>query len=97
MMPDTPQRPVSPDDLEGDLVKSGSPLFGVVWMNPERMGGTPCFYGTRVPVKHLFDYLQGNHTIGFFLDDFPGVTQEQVNAVLATADKKLDESLGIAA
>ncbi len=34
-------------------------LEHLVWVDPERMSGAPCFYGTRVPVKNLFDYLEG--------------------------------------
>ncbi len=49
------------------------------------MSGAPCFYGTRVPVKNLFDYLRGGHTIDEFLGDFPGVTRQQVDVVLARA------------
>ncbi len=75
-------RPVPPSELEGDLVREGDPLFGVVWINPERMSGVPCFYGTRVPVKNLIDYLKGGHTIESFLSDFPGVTRHQVDTLL---------------
>lgn len=84
--PSQPERPVTPEDLEGDLVLPGDPLFGIVWINPGRMSGAPCFFGTRVPVKHLFDYLRGGHTTEFFLDDFPGVTRDQVEAALRLAE-----------
>ncbi len=60
-------------------------MFGVVWVNPERLGGTPCFFGTRVPIKNLFDYLGAGQTVDGFLEDFPGVAREQVDAVLARA------------
>jgi uncharacterized protein (DUF433 family) len=89
-------RPVSPADLEGDLIAPGDPLHGIVWANPERMSGAPCFYGTRVPVKNLFDYLKGGHTVESFLSDFPGVTRAQVEAVLTRALDTLN-SLGHAA
>lgn len=82
--PDSP-RPVEPGDLEGDLVRPENPLFGTVWINQARMSGAPCFYGTRVPVKHLFDYVRAGHTVAEFLDDFPGVTPEQVESVLRRA------------
>jgi uncharacterized protein (DUF433 family) len=80
--PNTP-RPVSQEDLQGDEVRPGSPLYGVVWANPERMSGTPCFYGTRVPIKNLFDYLRTGHTLDEFVADFPGVTRKQVETILA--------------
>jgi uncharacterized protein (DUF433 family) len=53
--------------------------------DPEIMGGTPVFVGTRVPMQALLDYLEGGHTIGEFLDDFPSVKREQVIAVLEEA------------
>jgi Uncharacterized conserved protein len=43
----------------------------------EKMSGTPCFTGTRVPVSHLFDYLEAGDSVGEFLNDFPTVTREQ--------------------
>jgi len=46
------------------------------------MSGTPVFRGTRVPIKTLFDYFRGGHTIHEFLDDFPSVVEEQAVAVL---------------
>jgi uncharacterized protein (DUF433 family) len=65
----------------------------LVWVDPERMSGTPCFYGTRVPVKNLFDYLEGGQSLETFLDDFEGVTREQADAVLRLAMESLLESL----
>lgn len=41
----------------------------------EKMSGTPCFTGTRVPVSHLFDYLEVGDSVGEFLNDFPTVTR----------------------
>jgi uncharacterized protein (DUF433 family) len=55
-------------------------------INPEIMRGTPCFAGTRVPVKTLFDYLARNHPLNDFLLDFPTVTREQAVAVIDMAD-----------
>jgi len=78
-------RSVPADALVGDLIPSDHPLFGIIWINPERLGGTPCFYASRVPVKNLFDYLAGGETLDQFLDDFEGVTRERVNAVLQLA------------
>ena len=61
--------------------------------SPEIMGGTPVFFGTRVPVQTLFEYLEAGDTIDDFLDGFPTVTREQVVAVLETAkDMVLTES-----
>ena len=57
----------------------------VVHCDPEVLGGTPVFVGTRVPVQALFDYLEGQHPLDEFLDDFPTVTREQAVAVLEQA------------
>lgn len=53
--------------------------------DPEILGGTPVFVGTRVPVQTLLDYLEAGHPLGEFLDDFPTVTREQAVAALEQA------------
>ncbi len=53
--------------------------------DPEILGGTPVFVGTRVPFRNLIDYLERNHSIDEFLDAFPSVSREQVVAALETA------------
>jgi uncharacterized protein (DUF433 family) len=58
--------------------------------DPEILGGTPVFRGTRVPVKALFDYLRGNDTLADFLDDFPTVSEEQALAVLEAAEHSVE-------
>jgi uncharacterized protein (DUF433 family) len=85
--------PVAPDHLVGDLIQFGHPLFGLVWINPERVGGAPCFYGTRVPVKTLFDSLAAGQTLEEFLDDFEGVAREQAEALLEFAGSHLLDDL----
>ena len=80
-----------PGSLEGDLIQPGHPLFGSIWVNPQRMSGTPCFAGTRVPVQHLFDYLEGGETLDDFLSGFPGVSREQAQAALDAAAAGLME------
>jgi uncharacterized protein (DUF433 family) len=75
--------------LEGDKIQPGHPLFGVVWINPQRVSGTPCFYRTRVPLKNLFDSLEAGETLDDFLDGFPGVSREQALAVLGLAGDDL--------
>ena len=57
----------------------------VVISDPEVLGGTPVFVGTRVPVQTLVDYLEGGYSIDGFLDNFPSVRREQVNAFLEQA------------
>lgn len=57
----------------------------VIHSDPEILGGTPVFVGTRVPAQTLLDYLEGGHPLGEFLDDFPSVTREQAIALLEHA------------
>lgn len=57
-------------------------MENIVTTNPRVLGGTPCFEGTRVPVKSLFDHLEGGYTVAYFLTQFPGVKHEQVIALL---------------
>jgi len=54
----------------------------LIEVDVEKMSGTPCFTGTRVPVAHLFDYLEAGDSLDEFLTDFPTVTREQVLGVL---------------
>ena len=57
----------------------------VVHSDPEILGGTPVFVGTRVPFRNLIDYLERNHSVEEFLDAFPSVFREQVLAALEAA------------
>jgi uncharacterized protein (DUF433 family) len=50
--------------------------------DPDLLGGTPVFAGTRVPVQTLLDYLEAGHALDEFLDDFPTVRREQATALL---------------
>ena len=61
----------------------------LVTRDPEIMGGTLCFAGTRVPVKSLFDYLAAGAGLSEFLEDFPTVTREQAVAALEQAKEAL--------
>jgi uncharacterized protein (DUF433 family) len=57
----------------------------VVHSDPETLGGTPVFVGTRVPVQTLFDYIEGGETLDEFLRQFPSVRREQAMAALDLA------------
>ena len=57
----------------------------VIHRDPEILGGTPVFAGTRVPFRNLIDYLERNHSMDEFLDAFPTVSREQVLASLEAA------------
>ena len=61
----------------------------IISTDPEVMGGTPCFAGTRVPVRTLLDYLEGGDSIDEFLEGFPTVKREQVIAFLETATEQM--------
>ncbi|WP_290650081.1 DUF433 domain-containing protein [Aquisalimonas sp.] len=65
------------------------PDGSVVHSDPEILGGTPVFVGTRVPVQTLIDYLEGGYRVDEFLDNFPSVRREQVNAFLDQATRAL--------
>jgi uncharacterized protein (DUF433 family) len=57
----------------------------VVSVNPNILGGTPVFAGTRVPIESLFDYLKRGRSIDYFLEQFPTVRREQVEQLLDEA------------
>ncbi len=67
-------------------------LNKVININPEILGGTPVFNGTRVPIKNLFDYLETGETIEIFLQDFEGVSREQVLKLLELSEKLIQSS-----
>lgn len=60
-------------------------VYGPIWIDPDRVSGTPCFTGTRVPVQSLFDYVSTGERLEEFLLDFPSVTREQAVQVLELA------------
>jgi len=64
-------------------------LPSVIHSDPEILGGTPVFVGTRVPVQSLFDHLEAGDSIDDFLEGFPSVKREQVIAVLKEFRKEL--------
>ena len=61
----------------------------VVVADPDIMNGTPCFRGTRVPFRNLIDYLEGGHSLGEFLRQFPSVTREMAVKSLEEANDSL--------
>lgn len=60
-----------------------------IQQDPGVMGGIPCFAGTRVPVRNLFDYLEEGSSIDEFLVDFPTVSREAAVAVIESAKRTL--------
>lgn len=67
----------------------------IINIDPQILGGTPVFYGTRVPIKNLFDYLESGETIDYFLDDFEGVKREQVMKLLQMSQRLIETSSNI--
>ncbi len=61
----------------------------LITSSPDRLGGTPVFAGTRVPVQSLIDYLEAGDSLDVFLDQFPGVSREHAVAVLELAKRAL--------
>ena len=60
-------------------------IVAVIHSDPDILGGTPVFVGTRVPFRNLIDYLERNHSLEEFLDSFPSVSREQAVAALEAA------------
>ena len=63
--------------------------YGAINIDPETMGGTPVFTGTRVPIQSLFDYIETGETLDEFLENFPSVKKEHAIEVLEMAKKTL--------
>lgn len=63
-------------------------------IDPNKVSGAPVFAGTRVPIKNLFDYLEGGDSLEDFLEGFPPVTREQAIAVLKMAEESLVKEVG---
>lgn len=68
-------------------------LKGIIHSDPEIMGGTPVFVGTRVPLQNLIDALEGGESVEDFLEAFPTVTREQAIAVIEAGKLKLLETV----
>ncbi len=63
--------------------------YGAINIDPETMGGTPVFTGTRVPVQALFDYIETGETLDEFLGNFPSVKKDLAIKVLQMAEKSI--------
>lgn len=61
----------------------------VIHSDPEILGGTPVFLGTRVPLRNLIDYLEGGYSLDYFLEQFPTVSRDQAISVLENAHDAL--------
>ena len=61
----------------------------LITVDPDFLGGTPVFKGTRVPVRTLFEYLGNNYSLDQFLECLPSVTREMVRMLLDRSEKAL--------
>jgi uncharacterized protein (DUF433 family) len=67
--------------------------LSIIHSDPDILGGTPVFVGTRVPVKTLLDYLEAGEALDVFLDHFPSVSHEQaVTALELAKDRQRERS-----
>jgi uncharacterized protein (DUF433 family) len=66
----------------------------IIVRDPEILGGTPCFRGTRVPFQNLLDYLEAGDTLDEFLEQFPTVTRQMAIEALETAKDLLLTRIG---
>lgn len=74
-----------------------SSINELIEVNPKKMSGVPVFNGTRVPINHLFEYLERGETLPEFLRQFPSVTREQALGVLELSKQSLLANHEIAA
>jgi len=81
-----------PVPLDASYNQGMSAQSPVVHSDPEILGGTPVFVGTRVPLRNLIDYLERGHSLDEFLDEFPSVSRAQAIAALETAHEVLTSS-----
>jgi len=70
-------------------------LYRQVSIDPEVLSGTPVFAGTRVPVKTLFDYIEGGDSLAAFLEDYPSVTRDAALEILSMAPVTLNVIQGL--
>ncbi len=63
--------------------------YGPINIDPETMGDTPVFTGTRVPIQALFDYIETGETLNEFLENFPSVNKKFAIQVLQMAEKSI--------
>jgi uncharacterized protein (DUF433 family) len=84
---------VDQPNVSTELIPPSDPRAGLVSIDTERLGGTPCFVGTRVPVSYLWEYLIKGKSLETFLDDFEGVPREEAIALLKQSYERFMEGL----
>src|SRR5258708_1228216 len=83
----------SVEEKNTELVPVSDPRSKFISIDPNRMGGTACIGGTRVPVKSLFDHLASGVSLDEFLDNFEGVPREKCIEAIAMGFERLMEGL----
>jgi uncharacterized protein (DUF433 family) len=84
----TPRSTQLPVTTGGRIVRMAA-LVSVIVSDPEVMSGTPCFRGTRVPLRNLMDYIEQGYPLAEFLEDFPTVSREMAVRALEEAKDSL--------
>jgi uncharacterized protein (DUF433 family) len=69
----------------------------IIEVDPGKLGGTPVFTGTRVPIQNFFDYIEGGETVETFIDDFPTVSRKQALGLIEFMKERLFAEYEIAA
>ncbi len=85
--------PAIPIERDTELVPISDPRSSIVSIDPQRMWGTPCIAGTRVPIKSLFDHLASGVSLDTFLEDFEGVPRETCVRAIEMAMNRLMDGL----
>jgi uncharacterized protein (DUF433 family) len=67
-------------------------MSAVIHVDPEILGGVPCFAGTRVPIRSLFDHLKLGYSLDQFLEQFPTVKKSQAQTLLDEARHQIEDS-----
>ena len=65
----------------------------LITVDPDILGGTPVFKGTRVPVRILFEYLADGLSLEYFIESFPSVTREQATDVLRLSQQRIEQEI----
>lgn len=84
---------INTEEKKTELVPASDPRAHFISIDPNRMWGTACIAGTRVPIKSLFDHLASGSSLDEFLDDFEGVPREECVEALSMAFERLMEGL----
>ena len=67
----------------------------LITTDPDILGGTPVFKGTRVPVRTLFEYLENDYSLEEFLECFPSVTREMACELLECSEHAFEKGAGV--